>query len=91
MKAELTMDTKRIVVELRAAKKSTDNDGWLLAALEGGIDKMTIRQRQTKAGLKTTIEFTSLGGGSLTDNYDRAKRRRETAAQRLASGKAIPG
>ena len=77
---------------LRSAMKGvTDSDGWLLATVDGGIDKMKIRQRQTKSGLKTTIEFTSLGGGLLTDNYDRVKRRRETAAHRLEAAKAIPG
>jgi hypothetical protein len=91
-KEELTMDTKKIYVELRSAMKGvTDSDGWLLATVDGGIDKMKIRQRQTKSGLKTTIEFTSLGGGLLTDNYDRVKRRRETAAHRLEAAKAIPG
>ena len=84
MKRELDAYTPEIMVELRAAKDALKKgDIWPLATLKGGLTKMSIRQRQTKAGMKTTIEFVSEDSVAHTVGIDRAARRRA----KLASAK----
>ena len=88
MKEELGLDTKEIMVELRAAKNGVTGDYWPLAKVTGGIDKFTVRQRRTKTGLKTTIEITSLDGYVLADDVDRAQNRKNHAREALQSATA---
>jgi hypothetical protein len=90
MKEELTLDTKEILVQLRAAKDAVRNDKWPLAVVTGGIDKLRVKQVRTKSGVKTTIEIHSLDGRAETENYDRAKSRRKQAARRLVETQQHP-
>jgi hypothetical protein len=88
MTREIDFDTPDISVQLRATEGGIKGDYWPLATLTGGIDKLTVKQRQTKSGLKTTIEFVTVGGDLISSSYNRTKVRRSIAARLLADAKA---
>ena len=81
MKRQLDSWTPEIMVELRAAKDAIKGDTWPLATLKGGMTRMSVRQRQTKSGMKTTIEFISEDARAHTDGFDRAAQRRAKLAR----------
>jgi len=63
---ELSMETPEILVELRAAKDTLENDNWPLAVIRGGVDRMTIK----RTGRTTTIKIVSPDGGTYSDGYN---------------------
>lgn len=91
MEGEIDLDTKDVTVQIRPTRNGRKGDYWPLAQLGGGVEKITVKQRETPSGLKTTIEFLSQGGEILTPQYDRAKMKRAIARDRVQAAKAEIG